>query len=1054
MGFKFAHLCDLLSTLEENRVLKAAHEAKVVNPDIRAVSRWFAQNEKRIRDKDTDQLALLSCMFPEKRTDRVYWLQDTSLAKIIARCLLLGCSRRQELERWRVSGGVDLGQCVENVMRQAENHVSNGQDVTVEEIDKALAEISSRCRFSGPRVRRQRTAVKVDQTLSPLYRRLSSRDAKWLTRMILKSYSPVSLPVNIILKRFHFLLPHLLLFQDSFERALSVLGSSPIKHFPPQPDAALAKDLGIIALGHLSPAVGVKIGRPEYYKARSIKHCCRMIGNRRMSIERKYDGEYCQIHIDLSKGSDWIQIFSKSGKDSTGDRAGIHQVISESLKLRRPGCKISQRCILEGELLVWSDKHGSIADFHKLRKFISRSGTFIGTQSDSPPQPYEHLMIVFFDILLMDDNVCLRLPHRERRLLLKDTIEPIPGRADISEQWVVDFSHHGGQSRLESIFNKGVTERWEGFVLKASEDPYFTIFSDDKDNPSFGRWIKLKKDYIPGLGDTVDLAIIGARYNSRDAMAIKQVKKLSWTEFFIGCLVNKEMVVQSGAKPKFRVLDIINHHCMHVRFMQFLNQFGGFCARSPDFEHGFILEYGESVVNPMDVVFKTPFVVEMLGSGFEKPSGARYYTLRFPRILKVHSDRSFEDAASYRELQLLAETARSALDEDPGNQEYEAAKRMKLRDRSECTPDRSQSLQTTQSPFLQSSTTAEDDSGTGAFVSPSNNALNAPDALLGSARQTKRSRESSAMQRTIPIHVDLNRDPSPPTAQSVRGKYLTDNANLSSHAAGQRKNSTQTTGFSDAEKASRPSQMPGPSSGLDKLQKHSESLHKLIDRQIESNMTLETCSNRPSGNETVAPHLCQKATQRILSPLLHNSIYVHHDISSDDMVLSQPIPNAWKIAPTLNEFVRKITRPDTQCRPRTSKHHAVPHGTAYGLVMIPGKSDALCTVLPDLIRAIVNTFQSYHINSHHQGGKVMILDSSFLKLNISSDDTKFCLHQTLEGISKAFFYACVSWTFDGPPGHNSFEDQARDCDALYTRPKITVSFDRREVGLLGEKQSH
>ena len=105
-------------------------------------------------------------------------------------------------------------------------------------------------------------------------------------------------------------------------------------------------------------------------------------------------------------------------------------------------------------------------------------------------------MIVFFDILLIDDNVCLRLPHRERRLLLKDIIEPIPGRADISEQWVVDFSHHGGQSRLESVFHKGIDERWEGFVLKACEDPYFTIFSDDKDNPSFGRWIKLKKDWI------------------------------------------------------------------------------------------------------------------------------------------------------------------------------------------------------------------------------------------------------------------------------------------------------------------------------------------------------------------------------------------------------------------------------------------------------------------------------------------------------------------------------------------------------------------------------
>jgi len=36
------------------------------------------------------------------------------------------------------------------------------------------------------------------------------------------------------------------------------------------------------------------------------------------------DAEYCQIHIDLSKGSDWIKIFSKSGRDSTQDRAKIH----------------------------------------------------------------------------------------------------------------------------------------------------------------------------------------------------------------------------------------------------------------------------------------------------------------------------------------------------------------------------------------------------------------------------------------------------------------------------------------------------------------------------------------------------------------------------------------------------------------------------------------------------------------------------------------------------------------------------------------------------------
>lgn len=268
-------------------------------------------------------------------------------------------------------------------MRQAENHVPSGQDVSVEEVDAALVQLASRCRFSGPRVRRQHTAVDVEDCLGPLYRRMSSRDAKWLTRMILKNYSPVILPASFVLKRFHFLLPALLLFQNSLDSALKTLASERIRHFPPQPDPGLARDLGVIALECLSPVTGVKIGRPDYYKARSIKHCCQMVDRRRMSIERKYDGEYCQIHIDLSKHPNYIQIFSKSGRDSTMDRSGIQEVLRQALRIGSPECRFSRRCILEGELLVYSDKHRRIMGFHKLRKFISRSGAFIGTECDS-----------------------------------------------------------------------------------------------------------------------------------------------------------------------------------------------------------------------------------------------------------------------------------------------------------------------------------------------------------------------------------------------------------------------------------------------------------------------------------------------------------------------------------------------------------------------------------------------------------------------------------------------------------------------------------------------
>lgn len=389
MGFKFSYLCDLLSSLENNRVLKASTSAKNKNPDISTVDNWFNTHRRRI-DGCQNHLALLSCLFPEKRPDRVYRLQEPSLVKIIGRCLLLGASRKRDLDSWRAAGGGDLGQCVEIVMRHSENHIVQGYEVTVEEIDMALNRIASRCRFSAPKIRQNYEAEDIDTVLKHLYSRLPSRDAKWLTRMILKNYNPVVLPVNYVFRNIHFLLPELLLFQDSFEGAIQFLNSEPIKSsFPPRLNPPYDKTLRSTAMDHLAPKIGIKIGRPGFLKARSIKHCCRLVNRRKMAIERKYDGEYCQIHVDLDRGQDCIQIFSKSGKDSTKDKQGIHKAIKKSLRIGQADCTISKQCILEGELLVWSDRQKEIQEFHKLRKHISRAGKFIGTENDSPYVPIQ-----------------------------------------------------------------------------------------------------------------------------------------------------------------------------------------------------------------------------------------------------------------------------------------------------------------------------------------------------------------------------------------------------------------------------------------------------------------------------------------------------------------------------------------------------------------------------------------------------------------------------------------------------------------------------------------
>ncbi|KAI9373528.1 hypothetical protein BJX61DRAFT_502482 [Aspergillus egyptiacus] len=1060
MGFKFAYLCDLLSSLEENRILKATTQARSRNPDVRAVTQWFAQHDRHLRNPDTDQLAFVSCMFPQKRTDRVYWLQDTSLARVIGRCLLLGSSRREELERWRTSGGGDLGQCVENVMRQAENHIFSGQEVTVEEIDVALNQIASRCRFSGPNLRRQRSAVDVEETLSPLYRRLTSRDAKWLTRMILKTHFSQLVPEKLALRSFHFLLPHLLLFQDSFGAALSLLSSPPISHFPPRPEPGLAKDLGLIALHHLMPQVGIKIGRPEYYKARSIKHCCKMIGQRRMSVERKYDGEYCQIHINLSETTKPIQIFSKSGKDSTIDRAGVHQAIKDALKIGKEGCNFSRHCILEGELVVWSDKHRSIMPFHKLRNHISRSGIFIGTEKDSRPQPYEHLMVVFFDVLLLDHDICLRKPHRERRLLLKDTVQAIPGFSDIAEQRVIDFSRPDGQSRLESFFSMGIAQRWEGCVLKGCEDPYFPILVDPGD--ICGRWIKLKKDYIPGLGDTVDLTLIGATYISRDASTLGLINSGSWTHFFIGCLENKDAVVQHNAKASFRIIDVIDHHSMSVQNMEILNNFGKYGAHDPGSGH-YGLQYGTSNMPQMDVLFKTPFIVEILGSGFEKPSGARYYSLRFPRILKIHSDRSLEDAATFQQLQLLAENAVAVPSEDIAEEEAEWMKRVKSStSMAGYIPDQSEDSSTASSPSPTRTARSRNAEAEEPYITSSHAEPLFKSSGIDQLSLPHPQHKPSDGPCTFPIYSDCSTASGALARQlEVQNHVLAEKGNLPSQGNAQKRKASSSGSelYSTCVAGKRVQVMDG--------RDHRPPQTTSAASPLGTGDGVISISP-PTNVENVQADIRKNTLDHIRSPLSTAPLYFTAAAAAKSQQNIARLPN---LAHTLTSFLRMLKYTHQAGSPNHVVH-ATRQKPTIGIFF--ADHFELGHMLLVLTKALSENLQAFP-GEYLPTGRILLLHAGFPKTYAKFKSKKFCLRTTWEKISHGFFYACIFWEqnsrlsqrngdpVDEIPG-TPMDDRAQGVEvcsntrttivrSMKKITKLRVSFDRKELFCLGEYSS-
>jgi DNA ligase 4 len=693
MAFKFRWLCDLLQTLEHNRLSKASAAARTVDPDTQTIVTWFNKHNAQIPRSDGPAVAFLSCMFPERRPDRVYSLQRKRLASTFGRSLGLGTGRMEELNSWQERDGVDFPRILEAVMAQAEfSEPLPGQELTLEELDEALNELAAWSPFSSPAIRCKMDPREAYVILSTLLHRLQSWEAKWFVRLILKNFSPVIVPEQLAMDQFHFLLRDLLDLQNSFDAAVAVLSRTRISQLPPRPagDCQAALKLGV--MGELVPQVGVMVKMPPYEKARSIKHCCQMAEGRHMSLERKYDGEYCQVHIDMTKGSDCIKIFSKSGKDSTTDRVRLHGVLKDCLGISATEGRIKKHCILEGELLIWSDKTKAIEPFHKIRKHVQRSGRWLGNQADSPASLHEHLMMVFYDILLLDENILLRKSHSKRRRVLESLVNCTPSWAEIGTREKIDFSSRRAPEQLRAAFATAITQHWEGFVLKGCDDPYIPM--DGRD-----RCIKLKKDYITGLGDTLDFAIVAGR---RDPKAEQDLHlgKLSWTSFYIGCLENKAELDRFGAKPIYRIVDLLNAHNISGNDIEFLNEHGKFvqvpfAACREELE----VKFDQKTMTRPTELFKQAFVAEICGAGFDKPPNTRSFALRFPRVLKIHSDRPISEIVSFDELQQLGHASCHAPIDADSQKDREWIERLEKSDpKSHYIIDKSQSTTPGRSP--------------------------------------------------------------------------------------------------------------------------------------------------------------------------------------------------------------------------------------------------------------------------------------------------------------------------------------------------------------------
>jgi DNA ligase-4 len=133
-----------------------------------------------------------------------------------------------------------------------------------------------------------------------------------------------------------------------------------------------------------------------------------------------------------------------------------------------------------------------LSHFIKIRHHVQRAGRQIGTAGDSPIAVGERLMIVLYNVMLLDDLFCARQNQDKRRDLLERLVYRISGQAEVGSRQVIRFSSTDAAESLRKAFSNAIAQRWEGLVLKGCHDLYPSFCQDTAS-------VKLKKDCIPGL---------------------------------------------------------------------------------------------------------------------------------------------------------------------------------------------------------------------------------------------------------------------------------------------------------------------------------------------------------------------------------------------------------------------------------------------------------------------------------------------------------------------------------------------------------------------------
>lgn len=237
----------------------------------------------------------------------------------------------------------------------------------------------------------------------------------------------------------------------------------------------------------LTPGVPVEpmLAKPT----KSIQEVLKRLSGQRFTCEFKYDGERAQVHM-LEDGT--TRVFSRNLLDTSEKYPEVPEYVKEACT----DAGVSS-CVLDTEVVAFNRETGNLVPFQVLstRKKSEESADSAKVQ----------VIVQAFDLMYLNGESLLNKTLAERRELMKKHFAPVDSKFQFAKS--LDHKEDGDTAMLEEFLETAVKGQCEGLMVKTLDQN--AAYEPSKRSLN---WLKLKKDYLDGLGDSVDLVPLGAYY--------------------------------------------------------------------------------------------------------------------------------------------------------------------------------------------------------------------------------------------------------------------------------------------------------------------------------------------------------------------------------------------------------------------------------------------------------------------------------------------------------------------------------------------------------------